>query len=231
MVKKIEFTAVTQWCEDLAPRPYPAIKELPKWFKELPSYSQADEAYDRPITAKKCIPMRDAMGAGYLIPIPLEVAFRVDSRGELIADQLAEFKVATDHPSYQVETRPKEDGYGERVWKWNSPWKIKTPKGYSTLFVTPINRPDLPFQCFTGIVDTDKYNGMAVNFPFLLKEGFEGIIEMGTPMIQAIPFKRDDWTSVESKLDLVKKQFDDQSFFRFFDGGYRRAYWQRKEYK
>ena len=34
-----------------------------------------------------------------------------------------------------------------------------------------------------------------INFPFFIKEGFTGLIPYGTPIVQIIPFKRDDWKS------------------------------------
>jgi hypothetical protein len=44
----------------------------------------------------------------------------------------------------------------------------------------------------TGVVDTDAYP-LVVLFPFMMKNTFEGVIEKGTPVVQIIPFKREDW--------------------------------------
>jgi hypothetical protein len=80
---------------------------------------------------------------------------------------------------------------------------MRTPKGYSTLFTAPFHHYDLPFQCLPAVVDTDNHP-IPVNFPFLLRKGFEGIIPSDTPIIQAIPFKRDDWESNFLKEPLEK---------------------------
>ena len=65
-------------------------------------------------------------------------------------------------------------------------FNIKLPKDYSLLFLSPINRFDLPFLSITGIVDCDMYTG-TVHFPFFIKNSFTGIIEKGTPIVQIIP--------------------------------------------
>jgi hypothetical protein len=77
------------------------------------------------------------------------------------------------------------------IVKFNNPWMVRTPPGYSTLFMPVLNRPELPFATFSGIVDTDKYHNL-INFPALWTEaGFDEKIEAGTPIVQAIPFERD----------------------------------------
>ena len=47
---------------------------------------------------------------------------------------------------------------------------------------------------FSAIVATDTYHDR-INFPFVWtgKEEWEGVIPSGTPLIQVIPFKRDDF--------------------------------------
>ena len=48
----------------------------------------------------------------------------------------------------------------------------------------------MPFHSFSGIVDTDKHP-VPVNFPFVVKKDFEGVIPAGTPIAQFIFLKRD----------------------------------------
>jgi hypothetical protein len=70
-------------------------------------------------------------------------------------------------------------------------WAINCPKGYSLLFVPPLNRPDPRFTCFSGMVDCDGYFEF-INFPFVWNEpNFKGILPAGTPLMQVIPIKRD----------------------------------------
>jgi hypothetical protein len=60
-----------------------------------------------------------------------------------------------------------------------------------------------------AIVDTDKHPIM-VNFPFFLKENFSGVIPYGTPIVQVIPFKRENW---KSKFSISAKS--QEELFQF----------------
>ena len=107
---------------------------------------------------------------------------------------------------------------------------LKTPKGYSTLFIHPMNQIDLPFYSLGGIVDTDTYP-VPVNFPFFVKKSFSGIIYADTPIIQAIPFKREAWESSidEMKPNSIPIDFENSRLNPPFNY-YKRKYWKRKRY-
>jgi hypothetical protein len=115
------------------------------------------------------------------------------------------------------------------VFKFQQEWTNKTPKGVSILFTHPSNRFDLPFRCFSGFVDTDKYN-LPVHFPFILKKGFEGIIPAGTPVAQLFPIKRTNWKSKVVKWDADESYKANRNFQRTFAASYKKNYWNRKEY-
>ena len=124
---------------------------------------------------------------------------------------------------------PKIPGFHDLVFSWSSHWGIKTPKGYSALFTHPLNRTDLPFITTSGIMDTDKW-GIWGNQPFYLQKNWEGVIEAGTPIIQVIPFKRDEWKSVidESLMDWAN--YEDIRRTSKFRGYYKNNYWTKKKY-
>jgi len=56
-----------------------------------------------------------------------------------------------------------------------NPFGVKTPKGYSCLFVDPMHGDAKPFKCLPAIVDTDEFT-TPLNFPFFLDKNFSGII-------------------------------------------------------
>ena len=89
-------------------------------------------------------------------------------------------------------------------YKLTNPWKIVTPKGWSCLYITPQHRDDIPIKIISGVVDTDIYPH-PVNFPFFINKGFAGTVNIGTPIVQVIPFKR-----VNSKLNLRFKNKVDE---------------------
>ena len=53
--------------------------------------------------------------------------------------------------------------------KFINKWLIKTPPGYSCLFVKPLNHFETRFEIISGVVDTDTYIN-TINFPFLLHQ-------------------------------------------------------------
>jgi len=98
------------------------------------------------------------------------------------------------------------------------------------LLMHPSQRHDLPFFTLTAIVDTDKFPNK-LHLPFFIKEGFEGIIEAGTPIAQIIPIKRDVWKS-------EKKSFQEKTHILYnnamqinFIRAYKNKIWSRKVYR
>ena len=121
---------------------------------------------------------------------------------------------------------------GEHAGKFINKWLIKTPPGYSCLFVHPMNRYDEDrFKIIEGIVDTDTYIS-TINFPFiLLKRDKQFLIKKGDPMVQVIPFKRESWKMVikgKKSQDLVKEKF---GFSLKFLHKYKTLYWNKKSWK
>ena len=122
------------------------------------------------------------------------------------------------------------DHLSRHVYKWTNHFYLKTPKGYSTLFVHPLNRTDLPFYSLNAVVDTDDFP-LTVQFPFLIKKDFNGLIPAGTPIMQAIPFKRDDW-----KMSFPKENesYEYEHFWNWFEppmAKYKRFFWKKKRYQ
>jgi hypothetical protein len=122
------------------------------------------------------------------------------------------------------------EGYDNLEFNWFPNWCIQTPKGYSSIFMHPINRIDLPFYTLGGVIDTDKW-GEAGNHPFLLKKNWEGIIPKNTPIIQVIPFKRENWNSeVDNNMmpEYLKQLNRRDSYLKDY---YKKFGWSSKNYK
>jgi hypothetical protein len=148
----------------------------------------------------------------------------------------ANYDLITFHGQGQLTGYPKLEQKMklESVPKFTNHWIVQTPKGYSSLFVTPFHH-DLPFTILPAIVDTDTYFN-PVNFPFLPDPDFEGLIPKGTPIAQVIPFKRDNW---EMSVKHIEDSKEAQKNFlqvarnlstQFFDR-YKRNNWVAKSYK
>lgn len=215
--KKIKFQSIHPVFD--VPKPSPASKQIPEWYRKMPGVSE------KVMTIKKCVPVLDAMTSGYIISSPVDISFN----GVSFAD-LSKVQVISMHHKEQTDDMPVPIGYSEQPYKWENFFTITTPKGYSTLFVHPTNRYDLPFLSISGIVDTDSHP-IPVNFPFFIREGFKGIIPAGTPIIQAIPFKRETWESEVEDNIAPKENPDVHKMHNPPFGFYKKYWWSRKTYR
>ncbi len=221
--KDITFTDTIGVAKEYVPKS--AIHFIPDWYKEMEASFPKKRTPDALPTIKKCIPVLDAMTAGYIIVAPCDVYVSFKDGEPNYNSALS--NLIQFHPRKQAYLHPHVKDF--QFPKWINPWAIKTPKGYSTLFIPPMHNPNEHFIILEGIVDTDTYYG-PVNFPFVLKTLTDDfIIRAGTPLAQVIPFKRDTWKhnisyEIETPLN-VQKYLDSQFIDR-----YKRLFWSRKSY-
>jgi hypothetical protein len=202
-MKTITFIPVNpMWANRIAP-PKPASQFLPDWYKQQKALSAEKMIVGSNgvpnSTIKKCMPVFDEMTAGYIISLASDLLFTLneDENGERYHH--VDWSIAdcsnfiSTHSPVQVSKVPIPSGFARCPFKFKNFYRIQTPAGYSCLFKHPFwLNPDAPFLSLSGIVDTDAHP-IPVEFPFLVKESFEGIIEAGTPIMQVIPFKRQEW--------------------------------------
>lgn len=179
--------------------PVPASTVVPEWYKRQVTTHDTKISIgpsgNPSRTVKACMPVFDVVTAGYFVRLPADVLFQIGQDGKPLASWSSDlYTIIDSHDRSQYDQLDISDEYHEDALKFNNPWMIQTPPGYSCLFMQPSLRGDLPFQIVPGIVDTDKHP-VSINFPFFLKKNFEGIMEFNTPIVQVIPFKREDWYS------------------------------------
>jgi hypothetical protein len=233
---KINF--VQSIIDSTLPQPIPASKKIPEWYKSIPRYIGGNKKPNKDSgtdgTIKTCMPILDVMTSGYLILSSADVFIQKNEDGRFYS--WADYDLISFHGQGQVTGYPKlqKKLQLENVPKFNNFWIVQTPKGYSSLFITPFHH-DLPFTILPAIVDTDTYFN-PVNFPFLPDPDFEGLIPKGTPIAQVIPFRRDSWEmSVDSLEDSKTKQKKYIGVAKgltttFFDK-YKKNHWVSKSYK
>lgn len=194
MTEKIEFLCAE---EDFGviPKPFKAGKNIPDWFKALPMKLD-DEGFNTS-TVKRCMPFLDALTTGWIIPLAADVHFVTTEDGGWQAKWNYPKDLVGSHSQQQISTDRAPNPLVPRpALKWLNYWMIKTPPEYSLLFVPPLNRKEERFTVFSGIVDQPYAEREYINFPFTLNDlGFRGIIPAGTPLVQVIPFKKDDLLS------------------------------------
>jgi hypothetical protein len=225
--KKITFCCIDKAMAEVWPHPQPASRFIPDEYKKLERFH--NDSLHHP-TVKTCIPFLDSLTMGYIIPFdqdyvvdPVENDFSVTPANRESAD-------FGFHSEVQLPEQWRKIT-GTNAGKFVNKWLIKTPPGYSCLFVKPMNRLEPRFEIIAGCVDTDTYIN-EINFPFILhKRDKQFLIKKGEPMVQVIPFKRESWKiwsgfyfeKLHSKtLNLLQSKFIDR---------YKNMFWKKKSFK
>ncbi len=225
--------------EETAPKPM--AKAIPKWWLDADIYIK--DFYGNPVSNqlndggkalnfKACPAMLDTFTTGYTLVTPCEIEF-YEKNGRIKARTPAKFDdfVGERGISQGFQT---PNGYEENHFHWYANWAPELPEGYSSLYVQPVNHFDLPWITVGGIIDSDKVTTSGL-IPFFIKNGFVGIVPEGTPYLQIIPFKREDWESkivFHKAVDIMAKTKEVSDLFRKPEGGvYKKLFWTRRKYK
>lgn len=184
----IRFTCAPEDHGVIAP-PVEAKTHMPDWFRKLPPLDKgARSATDSGLTVKRCMPFLDALTTGYILPLAATVRLEVRGGGRTVeAGWEFDKPLVSYHGAHQVAGHPS---LPNPPCKFHNYWSIRTPKGWSCLFVPPLNRKDAIFEPVAGIVDTDTYTA-PIHFPCFI-HALDGLytLEKGTPLVQVIPFRR-----------------------------------------
>lgn len=201
--------------------PIPAKLDIPEWYKKIHKNLNEDP---RNLSVKSCIPFLDSMTAGYILPLSQDMVVQhnvwLENEKKFVTQisfsfqasepLKARYNLNSDASVHHVSQVGGKDNFmgkknrGMGIPKIMNPWTITTPPGYSCLFVPPMQREMDYINIIPGIVDTDTYD-LKVNFPFLINtdkyDKIDTILEMGTPYVQVIPFKRESW-----KMNICKQK-------------------------
>lgn len=205
-------------------------KDVPDWFVDSSRFWFSGEQSS--LSFKACPALIDAFLTGYFLKTPCDIEFvRINDRLEVKLPP--EYKVFCE-PRPDMQGFPVPHGYDKNHFHWYPNWMPGLEDGYSALYVSPLNRFDLPFITVSGIIDSDKMNTPGL-MPFFIKEGFEGVIKKGTPFVQIIPYKREEWFSdlkLYSLNEMKERHFDSVRKFRIPEGGgYKKTVWERKKFQ
>ncbi len=237
LVNEIEFVATDKYAFEVCPKPFPASQAIPQWWKDATPYTKSPENPDGKkiiienlesnASFKKCTPMLDMLSSGYVVPLWTDVQIR-NIDGYPVVTWRTSRAVLELHDGQEVEI---PDGYQQSQFKFLNQWIPKLPKGYSALIIACPGYPNNPFRPISAIIDYDK-STHALYPPMYLKEGFEGIIEKGTPMFQIIPFKRNNWKSTFSFLEEGQFHINmNRDVKATIVNNYVKNFWEKKSYK
>jgi hypothetical protein len=246
MTNTIKFTARDEHGWKVQPKPVPASTLMPEWWKKMTPYDVSPYNPDGKklilegkvinATFKKCTPMLDAITSGYILSLWADVQVRQikEEDGKYyprITWKVDYYRGVFEPHGFSSKHITPPTGYSTFVFKYINTWIPSTSLGTSVLVTTPFGHRDLPFYAVPAIVDSDKSN-LEMIPPMWLKEGFEGIVEAGTPLLQLTPFKRSDW---KSEFDYYKNGEyeieEDKNFNKYIVSHYLKRFWSKKSYK
>lgn len=246
--KIIEFSSSSLYTSLKQDYPVPTKVNIPKWYKDL-NHTVENQ------TVKGCIPFLETLTTGYLLKIPQDIKIyfnvinpqtnqpdvflKINDRmsGEIAMAYGLNFMQQGErgHPIGQLEGCPYINTNKNLSFvKIINPWIIKTPPGYSCLFLPPLNNTDDRFFIIPGIVHTDRFP-VEVNFPIVINGDkyptLETVLERGTPYVQVIPFKRESWKMKINSFDLKEKRkgrlLQSLSMFHV----YKKLFWDKISWK
>lgn len=243
-MKKIIFQKAFNYVDGLLKMPNPSIFYTPNWYKTQKLFSngenniikaekKVEETGNWYATYKLCVPIVDSLTAGYTIELPADVlVMNTDKNGGYnpFLSWKVNFDVLDGQPGEGLGNYPIPTGYNGSFFRWKVNWQIITPPGYSLWITHPSHRHELPFFTLNGFVDTDKHPN-PLFLPFFIKNGFEGIIEEGTPIAQIIPIKRETWKSFDEKYSEQKSINFPNNVKLNFLRTYKNKYWTKKRYE
>ena len=245
--KPIKFIASKEYINYTKIKPEPSVLNVPQWFKDL-NHSVENR------TVKGCMPFLDTLTSGYILKMPIDYyihhnALKDGERGtigmtlvgvnphnELTINLNVNKQSADVHPVKQLSkgcpyTQKNKDLAFHKIL---NPWLIKTPPGYSCLFLPPMNNADDRFSIIPGIVDTDGHP-TRINFPIVVNgdkyPALDTTIKMGTPYVQIIPFKREQW---KMKIESETQEKRNETILTLGSkviNGYKTNWWHKKSWK
>lgn len=238
---KIRFHPHSQMTTEFSPEPKPGIRFVPEWYKAQPGSKNDEEFIPQGMsgsTVKRCMPVFDAMTAGYIMSAPCDIHLDATNPEELkwsipLGVRAIMGDMFSRHAYEQYDHYPIDPStHHKQLLRIMPFWSVETDEGYSTLFMNPHHTDASPLWAVSGLVDTDKFISEG-HLSFLVRKDFKGIIKQGTPLIQVLPMRREDWESeivdpVLSKAAFEKQRFNLRSTFM---NGYKNKFRSKKEYK
>lgn len=217
--------------------PEPAVKHVPEWYKSLAKFERSNNEITlspdnnlgsdgAQVSTKMCMPFLDALTAGYMYVLEDDLYVDLDKDGKPSLSWKGGNMLVDKRPIIDIVV---PDNCHPIHYGWRMNWYYETPPGYSVLITHPMNRYDLPFYVQSGIVESDIW-GLPVFIAFFLKRNFQGVIPKGTPIMQIIPFKRDNWELevIKDEKELDRHELMAENRRSLLYGYYKKTAWRKK---
>lgn len=173
-----------------------ADSDIPEWYKKSRGYMNESKFKNlsphEKQTIKRCIPVFDYLTTGINLYLPFTIYVNGKYPERTFNCNTVEPDICGlgGHLSEQVQDFPLPLEYDPRPKKINFPYVIKAPRGYSAIYVQPINELSDTLLFPRGLINVDKWNTQ-VNFPFFIKKDFEGYINAESHFMTVFFVKRE----------------------------------------
>ena len=243
-------------------RPSAVKNDIPKWFLDKDKHkknnngmyeldffkTQDGKSISHRIPSwKSCPAMLDIFLSGYYLYTPCDITIqRYDCECDDHSPHFVTFddkwKDNNGSPAIcfvrgKEDGLPTPEGYSEYTLTWRPNWFFQLPEGYTALATHPMNIPNLPFKTISGFMDSS--NILSTPFgqiPFFIKKDWFGLIPAGTPYLQIIPIKNEQWTSdvIDQSDEEIKNLLIKKHNEYYIGNGitkYKEQDWLKKDYK
>lgn len=201
--------------------PKPSSQFIPDWWRES-EYKKFDATLNNIFAGnfKTCPSFVDYFTNGFMIPMWTDTIIKYDSDTDRYMWRTSSELFSIDaHNNSQYIDDVNHKFLGKKgyfVFKFPAPWKIITPKGYSTLQLPATYHFNEEFSAMPGVRDSDIYHNLNIQI-IIHSDKKEIFIPRGTPLAHFFPFKRTKETikvleykdsSIKDKLLLKKLELN-----------------------
>jgi hypothetical protein len=215
------------------PNVEPIKNKIPDWYKKKHKFHNGEKvikALPAELTFKACSVFSDSFIMGYSIPLAVDIAIQQTEGGPSISWHNKNMVILEARGLETNKELPVPMGCHPQHFAWKTQHVLKVPEGYSAIITHPLNRFDLPFVSLSGIVDGE-FVLQDGNCPVYFSKDFEGIIPAGTPILQVLLFKRENWKSEINENLLLQAEINKKKSANAAYGWYKKSHWQKKIYE
>lgn len=187
-----------------------------------------------------CPGITDYANAGYIIVAHTDISIKANSVGTFVKisatpGNLSQHESNGLNPDVFdftiVNGLVHVDKVKKEAKKVPLPWGIEAPAGYSAYVMPAIMHSDFldKIHVYPGVVDYDNFH--TINFIFSPIKECEFMIPAGTPILQVIFFKREEFNAVCRKATPYEKDKYYHNRTSWTKNWYRRTWYGKKIYK
>lgn len=217
--------------------PKKASSYIPEWWRSTPRKVSLNDGHEL-VSVKSCPSFTDYFSQGYILPAWSDFNLQYDAADDYWNADFANLKKEYydwgihPNPQFLDHVTPMFQGKSPTmVFKGNSPWRILTKPGWSVMQVPLFYHFDNDLTALPGIIDTDIMHEVNIQMLYF-GEGKKINVKRGQPLVQYIPFKREDVEiEISYENDFFREKMNSQiakiSTKFLGSGGYRLAQKER----